>query len=169
MLYDRRHTREISKFGGLLKSVPVLGAAFLIATFASIGLPGFSGFVGEFLSMLGAFSTHRWYVVVAATGVVFSALYMLWAFQRVFTGEPTGENATMKDITPRELICIVPLLGMSLVLGLAPQFMLERINPSVEKLSEHVSKYSGQETTDTVDTELNKPKPSPVEKEKGDL
>lgn len=151
MLYDRRHTREISAFGGLMKSAPVLSAAFLIATFASIGLPGFSGFVGEFLAMLGAFSTHRWYVVIAATGVIFAALYLLWAYQRVFTGEPTGENAKMQDITFRELVCIVPLLSMSLYLGLAPQFMLDRINPSVKKLSEHVSKYSGQETHDSVE------------------
>lgn len=150
MLYDRRHTREISAFGGLMKSVPVLSGAFLIATFASIGLPGFSGFVGEFLSMLGAFSTHRWYVAVAATGVIFAALYLLWAYQRVFTGEPNEENAKMKDITPRELMCVVPLLALSLYLGLAPQFMLDRINPSVKKLSEHISTYSGQEPTDTI-------------------
>ena len=151
VLYDRRHTREISAFSGLMKSVPVLGGLFLIATFASIGLPGFSGFVGEFLSMLGAFATHRWYVVVAATGVIFAALYLLWAFQRVFTGEPTGENATMKDVNARELMCIVPLLALSLYLGMAPQFMLDRINPSVEKLTEHISTHSNQKTTDTVD------------------
>lgn len=150
MLYDRRHTREIAKFGGLMKSVPVLAGAFLIAVFASIGLPGFSGFVGEFLIMLGTFATHRWYVAVAATGVIFAALYLLWAYQRVFTGKPTGENATMKDITPRELLCIIPLLGLSLVMGLAPQFFLSRINPSVNKLDKHIVQYSHQRTVDTV-------------------
>jgi NADH-quinone oxidoreductase subunit M len=149
MLYDRRHTRDIKAFGGLLKSVPLLGGAFLIATFASIGLPGFSGFVGEFLAMAGAFATHRWYVTIAATGVIFAALYLLWAFQRVFTGEPQGENATMKDMTFREGLCVVPLLAMSLVMGLAPQFFLDRINPSVEKLTTHISQYSDQQTTDT--------------------
>lgn len=168
MLYDRRHTREISAFGGLWKSVPVLGTAFLIATFASIGLPGFSGFVGEFLAMLGAFTTHRFYVGVAATGVIFAALYLLWAFQRVFTGEPTGENAKMKEITPRELLCVVPLLALSLYLGLAPQFMLDRINPSVKKLSEHVSTYSGQKTIDTIDSNSNEvKKPDEKIKEEG--
>ena len=155
MLYNRRHTRDIAAFGGLMKSVPVLSGAFLIAVFASIGLPGFSGFVGEFLSMLGAFSSHRWYVGVAATGVIFAALYLLWAFQRVFTGEPTGENANMKDITPRELMCVVPMLLLSFYLGVAPQFMLDRINPSVQKLSEHISTYSGQKTIDTVDSKSN--------------
>jgi NADH-quinone oxidoreductase subunit M len=149
MLYDRRHTREISAFGGIWKSAPVLGGAFLIATFASIGLPGFSGFVGEFLSMLGAFSSHRWYVMVAATGVIFAALYLLWAFQRVFTGEPEGENAKMRDVTFRELICIVPLLGLSLLMGLAPQFFFDRVNPSVKKLDHHIAQYSTQHTKDT--------------------
>lgn len=150
VMYDRRHTRDISAFGGLMKSAPILGGAFLIATFASIGLPGFSGFIGEFLSMLGAFLTHRWYAAVAATGVIFAALYLLWAYQRVFTGEPSGENAKMKDINARELMCVVPLLALSLYLGLAPQFMLDRINPSVKKLTEHVAIYSRQKTIDSV-------------------
>lgn len=149
MMYDRRHTRDISAFGGLWKSVPLIGGAFLIATFASIGLPGFSGFVGEYLSMLGAFATHRWYVSVAATGVIFAALYLLWAYQRVFTGEPDGDNAKMKDMSFREGLCVVPLLLISLYMGLAPQFFLDRINPSVEKLTAHISKYSDQQTDDT--------------------
>ena len=165
MMYDRRHTREIAAFGGLWKSVPILGTAFLIATFASIGLPGFSGFVGEFLSMMGAFASHRWYVAVAATGVIFAALYLLWAFQRVFTGEPEGENANMKDLNFRELLCVVPLLLMSLYLGLAPQYVLDRINPAVEKYTEHVSKYSGQKTTDVQTPKDHEIKP--VESEGG--
>jgi len=160
MMYDRRHTREISAFGGLWKSVPVLGTAFLIATFASIGLPGFSGFVGEFLSMMGAFASRRWYVVVAATGVIFAALYLLWAFQRVFTGEPEGENAKMKDLNFRELLCVVPLLLLSLYLGLAPQYVLDRMNPAVEKYTEHVATYSGQKTVDTQTPKEHEIKPS---------
>ena len=79
MLYDRRHTRLIADFGGLWKAVPILGGLFIAATFASIGLPGFSGFVGEFLALLGTFLTHRWYAVVATTGVIFAAVYLLWA------------------------------------------------------------------------------------------
>ena len=92
MLSDRRHTRLISEFGGLWKAVPVLSGIFVVATFASIGLPGFSGFVGEFLALLGTFITHRWYAVVATSGVIFAAVYLLWAVQRSFTGEPQGEN-----------------------------------------------------------------------------
>ncbi len=157
VMYDRRHTRDISAFHGLAKVAPILGGAFLIATFASIGLPGFSGFVGEFLSMLGAFTTHRWYVVVAATGVIFAALYLLWAYQRVFTGEPQEADKAMKDINARELMCVVPLLALSLYLGLAPQFMLDRINPSVKKLSEHVAVYSHQKTIDTSEVEHRVP------------
>ena len=88
MLYDRRHTRLIADFRGLWKAVPVFGGLFVAATFASIGLPGFSGFVGEFLSLLGAFLTSRWYAVVATTGVILAAVYLLWAVQRAFTGEP---------------------------------------------------------------------------------
>src|SRR6476659_1309688 len=97
MLYDRRHTRLISDFGGLWKSVPVIGGLFVAATFASIGLPGFSGFVGEFLALIGTFLTHRWYAVVATTGVIFAAVYLLWAVQRAFTGEPEGDNVGMRD------------------------------------------------------------------------
>ncbi|MFN8015713.1 MAG: NADH-quinone oxidoreductase subunit M [Acidimicrobiia bacterium] len=151
MLYERRHTRNIADYSGLMKTVPVLSGAFLIATFASIGLPGFSGFVGEFLSMLGAFISHRYYVAVAATGVIFAALYLLWAYQRVFTGAPKEADEKMKDITPRELMCVIPLLALSLFLGLAPQFMLDRINPSVNKLSEHIAKTSNQKTIDSVE------------------
>ena len=140
MMYDRTHTREISDYSGLMKTVPVLSGAFLIATFASVGLPGFSGFVGEFLAMLGSFQAARFYTVVAVTGVIFAALYLLWAYQRVFTGEPNELAKKMPDISFRELLVVVPLLLMSLVLGLAPQYMLDRINPASDKATTHISK-----------------------------
>ena len=88
MLYERRHTFNISDFGGLWKAVPLLGGLFCAAMFASIGLPGFSGFIGEFLSLIGTFIIERPYAVIGAVGVILAAVYMLWAFQRVFTGEP---------------------------------------------------------------------------------
>ncbi len=159
MMYDRRHTRDISAYSGLLKSVPILGGTFLIATFASIGLPGFSGFVGEFLTMLGAFQANRFYVAVAAVGVILAALYLLWAFQRVFTGEPKEEDSKMEDMSFREGLCVVPLLVLSLVLGLFPQFFLDRVNPSVEKLTQHLSENSALVVTDTkapADTDIQK-------------
>ena len=128
MLYDRRHTYEISEFRGLWKVVPVFGGLFVAATFASIGLPGFSGFVGEFLSLLGAFLTSRWYVVVAATGVILAAVYLLWAVQRAFTGEPDEANAaTTRDRLPRARARSCRCSALSLFLGFYPKPVLDRL------------------------------------------
>ncbi len=134
MLYDRRHTYEVSAYRGLWKVMPVLGGLFCVAAFASIGLPGFSGFIGEFLALIGTFITEKPYAVVASIGVVLAAVYLLWVFQRTFMGRPTGDNATMKDINFRELACVVPLLALSLFLGLYPKPVLDRIEPSVQKI-----------------------------------
>ncbi len=142
MLYDRRHTYELSEYRGLWKAVPVFGGLFVATTFASIGLPGFSGFVGEFLSLLGAFLTSRWYAVVAATGVILAAVYLLWAVQRAFTGEPDDANRATREITARELVTVVPLLGLSLFLGLYPKPVLDRVEPSVRRLVAHVEQHS---------------------------
>jgi len=142
MLYDRRHTYEISEFRGLWKVVPIFAFMFIAATFASIGLPGFSGFVGEFLSMLGAFLTSRWYVVVAATGVILAAVYLLWAVQRAFTGVPDEANAATAEIGVRELITVVPLLGLSLFLGFYPKPVHDRLEPTVKALVTQVQQNS---------------------------
>jgi NADH-quinone oxidoreductase subunit M len=142
MLYERRHSRAIADFGGVWKSAPVLGGIFLAVTLASIGVPGMSGFVGEFLALLGTFLTHRPYAVVAATGVILAAVYLLWAYQRVFTGEPEGENATMRDINGRELATVVPLLALSLFLGVYPKPVIDRVEPSVKALLTHVADNS---------------------------
>lgn len=131
MLYERRHTRDIDQFGGIWKSAPKLTALFLIATFAGIGLPAFSGFVGEFLSLLGTFMIHRWWAVVATVGVILGAVYMLWMFQRVFTGVPEGENATMSDVNLREIAIVAPLLGLSLFIGLYSKPVIDRVEPTV--------------------------------------
>jgi NADH-quinone oxidoreductase subunit M len=142
MLYDRRHTYELKNFRGIWKVAPVFGGLFVAATFASIGLPGFSGFVGEFLSLLGAFLTSRWYAVVAATGVILAAVYLLWAVQRAFTGVPDDENRATLDIGFRELVTVVPLLGLSLFLGFYPKPVLDRVQPSVQQLITHVEQHS---------------------------
>jgi NADH-quinone oxidoreductase subunit M len=142
ILYDRRHTRQIDAFGGVWKAAPKLGGIFLAVTFASIGLPGLSGFVGEFLSLIGTFVVHRPYAIFAAAGVILAAVYMLWGFQRVFTGEPTGENATFADMNRLELATVLPLLGFSLFLGLYPKPLLERVEPSVKALIAHVESRS---------------------------
>ena len=133
MLYERRHTREISAYRGVWKSAPIMTALFLIAMFAGIGLPGFSGFIGEFLSLIGTFSVDRTFAIIATTGVVLAAVYSLWAFQRVFTGKPSGENAKLRDVTIREIVVVVPLLALSLFLGLYPKPALDRIEPSVKR------------------------------------
>jgi NADH-quinone oxidoreductase subunit M len=142
MLYDRRHTYELSEFNGLWKAVPIFGGLFLAATFASIGLPGFSGFVGEFLSLLGAFLTSRWYAVAATVGVILAAVYLLWAFQRAFTGEPDEKNAATRDIGFREICTVAPLLGLSLFLGFYPKPVLDRLEPSVAALVSQIDTHS---------------------------
>jgi NADH-quinone oxidoreductase subunit M len=142
MLYDRRHTYELKEFRGLWKAVPVFGGLFVAATFASIGLPGFSGFVGEFLSLLGAFLTSRWYAVVATSGVILAAIYLLWAVQRAFTGEPDEKNVATREIGFRELCTVVPLLGLSLFLGFYPKPVLDRLQPSVDALVVQVDTHS---------------------------
>ena len=126
----------------------MFGGLFVIAAFASIGLPGFSGFIGEFLALLGAFLTSRWYVVVATTGVILAAVYMLWAVQRTLTGEPDGENSTMREISLREICTVVPLLGLSLFLGFYPKPVLDRVQPSVERLVHHVEDRSDYKEPD---------------------
>ncbi len=156
MLYDRRHTRLIADFGGLWKSIPVLSALFLVATFASIGLPGFSGFVGEFMSLLGTYVTRPWWAVVATSGVILAAVYLLWAFQRSFTGEPTGENVGLRDISLRELVCVGPLLGLSLFLGFYPQPVLDRMKVTVEDFMGHLENSTGY-------IEPESPNPEPVD------
>ena len=133
MMYERRHTREISDYRGVWKSAPVLSGFFLIALFAGIGLPGFSGFIGEFLSLLGTFVFDRPYAIIATFGVVLAAVYSLWAFQRAFTGKPRGENAKLRDVSVREVFVVAPLIVLSLFLGLYPKPALDRIQPSVRR------------------------------------
>jgi NADH-quinone oxidoreductase subunit M len=148
MLYDRRHTYELSDLRGLWKVVPVFGGLFVATTFASIGLPGFSGFVGEFLSLLGAFLTSRWYAVAATVGVILAAVYLLWAVQRAFMGEPDESNASTPEIKFRELCTVVPLLGLSLFLGFYPKPVLDRVEPSVKQLVAHVEQNSDHKPPD---------------------
>jgi NADH-quinone oxidoreductase subunit M len=139
-LYKRRHTYEIEKLNGLQKSAPWLAGLFTVVMLASIGVPGLNGFVGEFLSLLGVFASNRWWAVVAATGVIIAALYMLWAYQRVFHGEPDEENAKVLDLTGAEKAVLVPLIALIVFLGVYPKPVLDRIEPSVRVLVEHVER-----------------------------
>src|SRR5216110_607982 len=135
MLSDRRHTRLIAEYGGLKKVAPHLVAAFLIVTLSSIGLPGLNGFVGEFLILLGAFRWDARLAAFAATGVVLSATYMLWMFQRVNYGSVTNEkNTRLPDLKPREWALVVPVIALCVVMGVFPNVFLKPMEPSVQRM-----------------------------------
>jgi NADH-quinone oxidoreductase subunit M len=118
---------------------------FTVVMLSSIGVPGLNGFVGEFLVLAGSFLTRRWWAVVAATGVILAAVYLLWAYQRVFHGEPDEENAATPDLSWREGLVLAPLLAGIVFLGVYPRPVLERMEPSVDRLIEHVEDRSGAE------------------------
>jgi NADH-quinone oxidoreductase subunit M len=141
VLYERRHTREIDQYGGIAGVVPVTTALFLVATFSSIGLPGLNGFVGEFLILLGTWtSAHRWWAVVAATGVILSAIYMLTLVQRVFWNPLVHEeNRKIEEIRPSELVPAVVLVALMVWIGVRPNDVLDRIRPSVDALQTTVN------------------------------
>jgi NADH-quinone oxidoreductase subunit M len=133
MLYDRRHTRMIADFGGLWHQLPVFSVLFLIVTFASIGLPGLNGFIGEFLILLGAFSVKPGWTAAAAIGVILGAIYMLWMFRRVFFGPMTHpENQKLTDLNRRELLILAPVIALIIIMGIYPQPFLSRMKPSVD-------------------------------------
>jgi NADH-quinone oxidoreductase subunit M len=132
IIYERRHTRLISEFGGLSKVVPVFAFCFMVITLSSIGLPGTNGFVGEFLILLGAFRAHMWMAVIAATGVILAAVYMLWMFQRVMFGKVTNaENLHLSDMNGREIAYMLPLLLFVFWIGIYPQPFLRRMDATV--------------------------------------
>lgn len=142
MISDRRHTREISALNGLQKVAPIFAAVFTLVMMSSIGLPGLNGFVGEFLVLIGSFLTRRWWTIAAAAGVILAALYLLWAYQRVFHGEPDEENKGFAEMSWREGLVLAPLLGLIVFLGVYPKPFLERTEPSVNRLITHVEKNS---------------------------
>ena len=137
-MYERRHTRQIADLGGLQKVAPVFAGVFTVVMFSSIGLPGLNGFIGEFLILLGAFVANPWVTSVAATGVILAALYLLWAYQRVFHGPVEGENAEMEDLRFSEAMVLAPMLVLIVFLGIYPKPMLERIEPAVDALIVHI-------------------------------
>ncbi len=139
MLYERRHTRLIADFGGLAKSIPVFATFFLITTLSSIGLPGLNGFVGEFLILLGAFKANMVFGIIAASGVVLAAVYMLWMFQRVVWGEIKDEqNRKLPDMSIREWFIMVPLVALMFWIGLYPRTFLEKTELSAKRVIEQV-------------------------------
>lgn len=135
MIYDRRHSRQISDFGGFARTMPVLSTFFMIAVLSSIGLPGLNGFVGEFLILLGVFKANIWFGIVGTSGVVLAAVYMLWMFQRVVWGRVTcDENRTLPDLSLREWAVMVPLVVLMFLIGVYSQAFLSKTEVSVNHL-----------------------------------
>jgi len=135
VIYERRHTRLIESFGGLAHSMPVYAAFFLIVTLSSIGLPGLNGFVGEFLILLGTFGVDKTRAAVAAAGVILSAVYMLWMYQRVIWGEVTHEeNRRLPDLIGREKAILIPLLILIFWMGIYSSHFLRPMDASVARL-----------------------------------
>jgi NADH-quinone oxidoreductase subunit M len=157
MLSDRRHTRQIAAFGGLKAVAPRLVAAFLIVTLSSIALPGLNGFVGEFLILLGAFRWSPGLAAIAATGMVLSAVYMLWMFQRVNYGEIVHEeNRAMRDLSAREMWVLGPIVAMAVLMGVVPNLFLRPMEPAVGKI---VARVAGRQPTSVLRMGSVRPKP----------
>jgi len=139
VIYDRRHTRLIAEFGGLSKVMPKFAVIFMIVTLSSIGLPGLNGFIGEFMTMLGAFRVHWIYGAIATIGVILAAVYMLWMFQRIMYGEITNkENEKLTDLSGREMLSLLPILVFIVWIGVYPATFLEKMEPSIEHLLERI-------------------------------
>jgi NADH-quinone oxidoreductase subunit M len=141
MLYERRHVRELDAFGGLARVMPVFAAFFVIATMSSVGLPGLNGFVGEFLILLGAFASLGWAAVIAVSGVILSAVYMLWAVRRVFFGPLVNEaNKVLLDLSPREKLVAVALVIPMIWIGVHPATFTNPMDRAVTELLETVNR-----------------------------
>ena len=134
-----RGSYQIKDLTGLQGPAPVMAALFTIVMMASIGLPGLSGFVSEYLILIGTFGTHAWWGAIATFGVLAAATYLLWAYQRVFHGRPEGANASITDLNAKERWVLVPVVVLILVLGVFPKPVLDRITPSVQQLIHHVA------------------------------
>lgn len=147
VLYDRRHTREISEYGGVTKVMPRFAVLFMIAMLASVGLPGLNGFVGEFLTLIGAFNSpflnHWAYGAIAATGVIFAAVYLLWMFQRVMFGKnENAENHHLRDLSRLEYWQLVPLTIFMIWIGVAPRSFMDLAEQSVRHVVSQVEHYT---------------------------
>jgi len=146
MIYDRRHTRMIEEFGGLARVTPVYATFFMIVALSSLGLPGLNGFVGEFLILLGSFKSNflgtTAFSILAASGVILAAVYLLTAYQRIFFGKVTKpENQNIKDLNLREIVSLAFVLIFIVWIGIYPNTFLKKSEPSVKKVVEQMEKY----------------------------
>jgi NADH-quinone oxidoreductase subunit M len=142
VVYDRAHHREIAGFGGLAKIMPRYSTMTSLAFFAALGLPGLSGFVSEVLCFMGGFKTFRLYTIVSVSGVVLTAAYMLWTYQRVFLGPVNEKYKSLPEINARELATLVPLAIITVLVGVYPKFALDLLNTSMTALSKAIEAKS---------------------------
>jgi NADH-quinone oxidoreductase subunit M len=144
VVYDRMHTREIARYGGMARTMPRYALVFFIFTMASVGLPGTSGFVGEFLALLGTFEVNRWAAFLAATGVILGAAYMLVLYRKLFYGEVTKDDVrAMPDLNWREMSFFAPLVVLTLWMGIYPSSFKDFIDPSVAQIVAHQQDATG--------------------------
>ncbi|MGQ0457673.1 MAG: NADH-quinone oxidoreductase subunit M [Hyphomicrobium sp.] len=150
VVYDRAHTREIAAYGGLVERMPLYAAAFMVFTLANVGLPGTSGFVGEFLTLLAAFKANTWVAVLATTGIILSAAYALWLYRRMIFGklEKRGLMA-LPDLSPREIAVLAPLVILTILFGFYPAPVLDVTAQSVKKLVGTYEAAVGRTTAET--------------------
>jgi NADH-quinone oxidoreductase subunit M len=135
VVYDRLHTHEIDRFGGLVHRMPLYAAVFMLFSLASVGLPGTSGFVGEILVIVGVFQINSWVALLAATGAFLSVAYMLWLYRRVFFGFLVKDDLKgMEDLRPNEIIAFAPLVVLTILMGIYPSLFLDPMKASVDNL-----------------------------------
>jgi NADH-quinone oxidoreductase subunit M len=148
MIYERRHTRMIAEFGGLATPMPIYATIFMIVTLSSIAVPGTNGFIGEFLILLGSFKTNMLYGTIAASGVILSACYMLWMFQRVVWGEVTNEkNRNLTDLSCREILIFAPLLLFIFWIGVYPSTFLNKTKATTDNFIAMMEKAKATKVT----------------------
>jgi NADH-quinone oxidoreductase subunit M len=144
MIYERRHSRLIADFGGLWRVVPAFSALFLVVALSSLGLPGLNGFVGEFLILIGAFQRSPWLAALATSGIIFAAVYLLWMYQRVVFGDVTHEaNKSLRDLTTREWVMLVPVVALIVWIGVYPAAFTGKTEATVEALIAQVQAKTG--------------------------
>jgi NADH-quinone oxidoreductase subunit M len=144
VVYDRMHTREIAAYGGLVNRMPLYAAAFLVFTLANVGLPGTSGFVGEFLALIGTFKVNTWVATLATIGTILSTAYALWLYRKVVLGALTKPSlALIKDLNYREIITLGPLVILTILFGIYPKPVLDFSAASVTQLLENYERALG--------------------------
>jgi len=141
IIYDRTHHRDLDGYGGIAAIMPRYAVITGLAFFAALGLPGFSGFISEILIFLGAFKAWSTYTIIAVSGVVLTAAYMLWTYQRVFLGAINEKYKDLQDINAREMLSMVPLAIIVIIVGVYPNVMLDLMNNTLVSLNEHVKPY----------------------------